>query len=61
MEPEIDCPCFTIKQNKNQFEMTLKNEKLTEKNLGEYELEIEFFDQKGTKIFGSGAKTTLYI
>ena len=45
IEPEIDCSCFKISQTKNQFEMTLKNEKLEEKNAGEYELEIEFFDQ----------------
>ena len=34
MEPILDCSCFKIEQNKNQFEMTLKNEKLEDKNVG---------------------------
>ena len=45
IEPKLDCSCFKIKQTKNQFKMTLENEKLEEKNVGEYSIEIEFLDQ----------------
>lgn len=39
----------------------MENSLLTEKDIGTYEIEIEFLDQKDKKIFGAGVKTTLDI
>ena len=54
IDPAIDCKCLKIKQIGTLVKITLDNEKLKEKNLGKYSIEIEFFDQQKKKIFGAG-------
>ena len=41
--------------------MEVDNSKLTLKDKGTYEIEIEFLRQQSKKIFGGGAKTELYV
>ena len=57
VDPEMPCKCIKIKEKDGIFKMEVDNSKLTLKDKGTYEIDIEFLGQQNKKIFGSGDKT----